>query len=109
MFDPPIERLQGLLTRYPGRLHSDACPWTDWLFLNTRVPPFDDLGRAAGTELRGRPRREWSNCSAERWPRATCQVLPPAVPGYRPYCPYTSGRESGGHVVSAGSPQGQGA
>jgi ABC-type transport system substrate-binding protein len=43
MLGPPVERLKGLLTQYPGRLHSHAVPWTDYMFLNTRAPPFDDL------------------------------------------------------------------
>jgi YVTN family beta-propeller protein len=93
---PPVERLQGLLTSYPGRLHSDAVPWTDYMFLSTRVPPFDDLrvrqalnyavDRERIVELLGGPLAA----------QPTCQLLPPAVPGYAPYCPYTLDRNPGG-------------
>jgi YVTN family beta-propeller protein len=96
MVDPPVERLQGLLTKYPGRLHSDPVPWSDYLFLNTRVPPFDDprvrqalnyaVDRERVVELLGGPLAA----------RPTCQLLPPAVPGYRPYCPYTLNRNLAG-------------
>jgi YVTN family beta-propeller protein len=96
MLGPPVERLNGLLTRYAGRLRSDAVPVTDYLFLNTRVPPFDDLrarqalnyaiDRERVVELLGGP------LSA----RPTCQFLPPAVRGYRPYCPYTLDRNPAG-------------
>ena len=96
MLLPPDERLQGLLTRYPGRLHSDAVPLTDYMFLNTRVPPFDDVrvrqalnyavDRELMVELRGGPLAA----------RPTCQLLPPAVAGYRPYCPYTLNRNPAG-------------
>jgi peptide/nickel transport system substrate-binding protein len=96
MFDPPIERLQGLLTRYPGRLHSDAPPWTDYLFLNTRVPPFDDLAVRQALNYavdRGRMVRLLGGTLKAR---VTCQILPPAVPGYSPYCPYTNGPNQAG-------------
>jgi YVTN family beta-propeller protein len=96
MLGPPVERLKELLTRYPGRLHSDAAPWTDYMFLNTRVPPFDDLrarqalnyavDRKHIVDLRG------GTLAAQ----PTCQLLPPPVSGYRPYCPYTLGRNPAG-------------
>ncbi|MGH3040481.1 MAG: BTAD domain-containing putative transcriptional regulator [Gaiellaceae bacterium] len=96
MLGPPVEQLQGLLTQYPGRLHSDAVPWTDFMFLNTREPPFDDLrvrqalnyavDRERMVELLGGPLAA----------RATCQLLPPDVPGYRPYCPSTLSPNPGG-------------
>jgi YVTN family beta-propeller protein len=85
----PAERLRGVLTRYADRLHSDAEPFTFWLFLNTRVPPFDDervrravnyaadrgalVERAGGTILGS----------------VTCQIIPQGFPGHRPYCPFT--------------------
>jgi peptide/nickel transport system substrate-binding protein len=96
MLGPPVERQKELLTRYPGRLHSDAVPWMDFMFLNTRVPPFDDLrvrqalsyavDRKRIVDLRGGPLAA----------QPTCQLLPPPVPGYRPYCPYTLGRNPAG-------------
>jgi YVTN family beta-propeller protein len=87
---PPVERLQGLLTRYPGRLHSDAVPWTDYMFLNTRVPPFDDVRvRQALNYAVDRGRMVDFLGGSLAAARPTCQLLPPAVPGYRPYCPYT--------------------
>ena len=96
MLLPPAERLQGLLTKYPGRLHSDAVPWTDYMFLNTRVPPFDDLRvRQAFNHAVDRDRIV-ALLGGPLAARPTCQLLSPAVPGYRPYCPYTLNRNPAG-------------
>jgi len=88
------ERQRGVLTRYADRIRNDPAPITYWGFLNTRVPPFDDVrvrravnfadDRSALVEpagLRGRP---------------TCQILPPSFPSYRAYCPYTRGPNPAG-------------
>jgi ABC-type transport system substrate-binding protein/class 3 adenylate cyclase/streptogramin lyase len=81
--------LKSLLTRPGGTVHLDPAPVTFWFFLNTRVPPFDDV----------RVRRAL-NFAVDRQPllaagggppfvAPSCQILPPGFPGYRPYCPYT--------------------
>jgi peptide/nickel transport system substrate-binding protein len=69
-------------------MHVNARLGVWYVFLNTSLPPFDDLrvrravnyavdrrafARTAGGPLGGEP---------------TCQILPPSFPGYRRYCPY---------------------
>jgi YVTN family beta-propeller protein len=97
MLGPPVKRLKELLTRHPGRLHSDAVPWTDYMFLNTRVPPFDDLRVRQALNYAVDRKRMVDLLGGTLAARPTCQLLPPAVrPGYRPYCPYTLGRNPAG-------------
>jgi peptide/nickel transport system substrate-binding protein len=77
--------------QHASQLHTNPAPNIQALFLNTRVPPFDSLdarrafnfavNRAASTDAMGGPSLT----------QTTCQVLPPNIPGYRPYCPYTAG------------------
>jgi peptide/nickel transport system substrate-binding protein len=74
--------------RYASQLHADSIGAVEYMFLNTRVPPFDDpdvrralneaVDRERLVELLGGP-----NAAAP-----TCQSLPPGFPGYSPYCPY---------------------
>lgn len=94
----PLTRKQAsrLEIRYPSQLHSNPSPNIQALFLNTRVPPFDSLDarrafnfaidRAAAVDAQGGPTLA----------QTTCQVLPPNISGYRPYCPYTAGSTKSG-------------
>jgi len=90
LLSPPRARIHELATRYPSRLHSGPEGATIGLVLNTRVWPFNILAarqalnyaidRAALIRLIGGPLIA----------QPTCQILPPALPGYRRYCPYTT-------------------
>jgi peptide/nickel transport system substrate-binding protein len=77
------------MRRFPGQLHSLLSPETDWLQLNTHVPPFDDV------RVRQALNFAIDRAAIVRLDRVlvpatpTCQLLPPKLPGYQPYCPYT--------------------
>jgi peptide/nickel transport system substrate-binding protein len=87
---PPMSKkeLEELFVRNPGQLRLSTSFNTEFFFLNTRVPPFDDV----------RVRRAVSDAfdpeaSASHEGRAnvsTCQILPPNFPGYQRSCPYGS-------------------
>jgi peptide/nickel transport system substrate-binding protein len=86
---PPAALLAALRTRYASQLHVGQQIAMYNVFLNTRLPPFNNLkarqavnyavDRNQMVALRGGPGLE----------RPACQVLPPNVNGYRRYCPYT--------------------
>ena len=85
---PPLSKAQvdRLATRYPSQLHINPGTSTNYFFLNTRVPPFDDVrvrravnyafDREALAQLLGRAFAP------------TCQILPPNFPSYRRSCLY---------------------
>jgi YVTN family beta-propeller protein len=97
-FDQPTPgQLRTILLQYPGLLHTEPLPDTDWISLNTHEPPFNNvlarqalnyaIDRRAITNLYGGPEDA----------TPTCQVIPPTVPGYQPYCPYTRDPSASGH------------
>jgi YVTN family beta-propeller protein len=84
---PPTDRIDELITRYTGQTHLWPYAASLAMYLNTRVPPFDDprVRRALGYAVDRRAVKELYPGRAE----ISCQLLPPNFPGYQPYCPYT--------------------
>jgi peptide/nickel transport system substrate-binding protein len=85
----PGNLLPEVRRRFPRQWHSLLSPDTEWLQLNTNIPPFNDIrvrkalnfaiDRAAIVRMYG----------GRLTATPTCQLLPPSLPGYKPYCPYT--------------------
>ncbi len=85
----PAKRRRELEVRNASQLRVNPAPVTDNVILNVRVPPFDDvrvrralnyaIDRRAIVKLYGGPGAA----------HPTCQILPPQIPGFRRYCPYT--------------------
>ena len=82
----PVDALTRLRRDRPGDLHASVEPETDFVKIDTREHPFDDVRvrRALNFALDRRRVVALYGDAA----RPTCQVLPPGVPGFRPYCPY---------------------
>jgi YVTN family beta-propeller protein len=96
MRSPPADKLNEVETRYAAQVHVFPNAQTWGIFLNTRVPPFDN-----------RKAREAFNYAIDRGKvvaglggagaaAVTCQILPAGTPGYRPFCPYTRRPSSAG-------------
>ncbi|MGH3039602.1 MAG: ABC transporter substrate-binding protein [Gaiellaceae bacterium] len=96
VYPVPAELVRGLLTRYPARLHSDTAPITDFMFLNTRIPPFDDARVRRALNFATDRERVVELVGGPLVARSTCQILPPTSSGYEPYCPYTLGPNAAG-------------
>jgi peptide/nickel transport system substrate-binding protein len=80
----PRRRLEQLAVRYPDRLHVNAPLGTTFFFLNTRVPPFDDV-RARRAVNEAFDREAFVRLLGLGFAPA-CQILPPNFPGYRARC-----------------------
>jgi peptide/nickel transport system substrate-binding protein len=89
--------LKQMRVHYRRQLHVEPLPpGTYFLFLDTTQPPFTDvrvrhalsyaIDRRHLVELAGGP----------AYGRPNCQIIPPNVPGWVPYCPYTLDPQPGG-------------
>jgi len=97
VFSPPPDRLQGLETRFPSLVHPYPIGNVVYLFLNTRLPPFTSVAarRAVAYAIdRARMVRLVAGSPLAGMP--TCQILPPSIMGYKPYCPCTLDPGPGG-------------
>jgi peptide/nickel transport system substrate-binding protein len=85
----PTELEHEVRTQYASRVHVNPVHGSTYLFLNTKVPPFDDVRvrRALNyaADRAGAVRVSARIAGGE----PSCQILPPEFPGFRRYCPYT--------------------
>lgn len=86
--------LDDVFVRFAAQVHANPSPGLYFLVLDTDSPPFDDVNV-----------RRAVNLVVDRelittiWPGGglpTCQQIPPNLPGYEPYCPYTANPGSDG-------------
>jgi YVTN family beta-propeller protein len=85
----PAHLLPGLRRRHPGRIHHFVIPTTDFFQLNTNVPPFDDVRVRRALNYAIDRKKIVRLYGGSQLAAPTCQVLPPGVPGFERYCPYT--------------------
>jgi len=83
-------RLKELEARYASRVHSHPEQATVFLFLNTRLPPFDDVRVRRAVNLAVNRARVASSLGGPQLAQATCQLRPPGTVGFRHSCPYTA-------------------
>jgi YVTN family beta-propeller protein len=78
-----------LAVRNAAQLHTTPLGGVQHLMLNTRQRPFSDVRARRALAYAIDRNRLAMLAGGELVARPTCQALPPTVPGYRPYCPYT--------------------
>jgi peptide/nickel transport system substrate-binding protein len=74
---------------YAGQAHVNPLPETEFFALHTRVAPFDDIRVRRALDYAIDRNILASIYGGPTLGRPTCQVLPPGLPGYQAYCPYT--------------------
>ena len=84
----PRALLSEILTRYRSRVHFSPLLSTIFLFMNTRLAPFDDV-RVRQALNYAVDRRKVVQLFGQHPDSITCQILPPGFLGYHRFCPYT--------------------
>jgi peptide/nickel transport system substrate-binding protein len=94
-------QLTRLATVHGSQLHSYLPPEADFYFLNVKVAPFTDVRVRRAVNLAVDRSAFIKTLGGPLNARPTCQLLPPTMTGYRPYCPYTSHPDAAGGWESA--------
>jgi ABC-type transport system substrate-binding protein/DNA-binding SARP family transcriptional activator len=89
LLTPPPDAVAQLATHYTSQLHRGPLTATFALTLNTRIPPFNSLTARKALNYAIDRNTVIALNGGSLAAAATCQVLPPTMPGYQPYCPYT--------------------
>jgi len=90
VLSPPVSQVHELAMHYAGRLRSGPVAGTFAMFLNTKVWPFSNLAARQAINYAIDRNKMIGLIGGSLAGRPTCQILPPTMTGYRPYCPYTT-------------------
>jgi peptide/nickel transport system substrate-binding protein len=101
LLSPPPESLGQLATRYTSQLHSGPLVELLALVLNTRIPPFNSLAARQAVNYAIDKNMMIALNGGSQTAQPACQFLPPTMPGYQPYCPYTLHPGPGGAWTAA--------
>jgi YVTN family beta-propeller protein len=85
----PPDELETARTRFPAQLHITPQAALFVAALNTKRRPFSDVRARRAVAYAFDRARAVERGGGSDLAAPTCQVLPPNLPGYRPYCPYT--------------------
>jgi ABC-type transport system substrate-binding protein/DNA-binding beta-propeller fold protein YncE len=85
----PTNALSELAARSAEQLHSEPLGATFGLAMNTHTAPFDDVLVRRALNFAIDRKRIVDFVGGQLAARPTCQILPPNLYGYQPYCPYT--------------------
>jgi peptide/nickel transport system substrate-binding protein len=84
---PPLAKEE--VVQLAAQLHFSTAFNTEYFFLNTRIPPFDEVSVRRAVNNASDARAFTASEGVEYAP--TCRILPPNFPGYEPGCLYASG------------------
>jgi YVTN family beta-propeller protein len=79
----------------PSRVHSSLVQGTAFGILGSSTPPFDELEARQAFNYAVDRRKVVRLLGGPSVAVPTCQLMPPTMPSYAPYCPYTAHRSFG--------------
>ena len=101
------DEIAPLRPRFGSRLHSDPGPLVNFTFLNSRMPPFDDVRVRRALNLAVDREAVVRSFGGPARASPACQTLPSNYQGYQPYCPYERDLDEAQELVTASETRGQ--
>jgi peptide/nickel transport system substrate-binding protein len=87
--DDTIPGLGGLAAQFPAQVHSDPALSIDYVAFNVRVAPFNDRRVRQAFSLAANRAQLVAMLGGPDAASPACQILPPGIPGFERYCPFT--------------------
>jgi peptide/nickel transport system substrate-binding protein len=85
-----LPSIAGLAARFPAQVHINPLPAIVYVAFNTRIAPFNHPQVRRAFSLAADRRRFVTLLGGPDQAVPACQILPPGIPGHRPYCPFTA-------------------
>jgi len=103
----PARLLPRFATHHRSQLHVFPTTGTDFFQFNTHLPPFNDVRVRKALNLAVDRSALARLYGGRDFARPTCQLLPPGVLGYRPYCPYEMNLARARRLIAASHTHGE--
>ena len=97
--DDTLPGVAALAAQFPGQVHISPLPEIVYTGFNTRAAPFNDPAVRRAFSLAADRSRFAALLGGPDLAVPTCQILPPGIPGYQPYCPFTADASTSGTWV----------
>jgi ABC-type transport system substrate-binding protein len=81
----------------PNHVHGDLTSLTGFTILNSAIPPFDDVRARRAFNYAVDRNKIVHMTAGPSVIKPTCQLMPPTMPSYVRYCPYTTGAPGGAY------------
>jgi peptide/nickel transport system substrate-binding protein len=86
---PTIGRARALVLADPSHVYTAPAPNTNFLFVDVRERPFDDVRVRRALSYAIDRRQVVKLAGGSGLASLSCQMIPPELPGYAPTCPFT--------------------
>lgn len=87
--DVPADRLNEIATKFTSQVHIHPVNWFYYAPMNVNIPPFNNKDARLAVEYAVNRESMVKLFGGNALAKPDCQILPPEMPGYQAYCPYT--------------------